>query len=268
MRYIIDHDYHIHSHLSLCSSDPEQTTERILRYAKECGLKSICVTDHYWDETVPGASPWYQQQDTGRVRQSLPLPQEEGIEFLFGCEIDMDRFGTIGLAPEHFDDFDFVVIPTTHLHMMGFTLTEEEGATAESRAKLWISRLDNLLSQDLTFHKIGIAHLTCSLIDPRSREDYLRVLGRIPTAEMERLFTRAAEVGVGIELNADDMLFSEAETERVLRPYRIAKCCGCKFYLGSDAHHPKNLDEAIDPFIRAISLLHLEETDKFHIERA
>ena len=39
MRFTVDHDYHIHSTLSSCSNDPAQSTERILQYAKDNGLK-------------------------------------------------------------------------------------------------------------------------------------------------------------------------------------------------------------------------------------
>ena len=56
MKYIVDHDYHIHSQLSSCSRDPEQTPERILRYAKDNGLTKLVLTDHYWDSAVEGAS--------------------------------------------------------------------------------------------------------------------------------------------------------------------------------------------------------------------
>ena len=45
----------------------------------------------------------------------------------------------------------------------------------------------------------------------------------------------------------------------------IAKECGCKFYLGSDAHHPEKLDLDITMFQRAIDYLGLEEKDKFRI---
>ena len=38
MRYIVDHDLHIHSFGSMCSKDPEQTPQRILQYAQETGL--------------------------------------------------------------------------------------------------------------------------------------------------------------------------------------------------------------------------------------
>lgn len=38
MKFQIDHDYHIHSFLSTCSSDPAETPEAILRYGEENGL--------------------------------------------------------------------------------------------------------------------------------------------------------------------------------------------------------------------------------------
>lgn len=265
MRYIYDNDLHIHSRISTCSGDEDQTPERILAYAKENGLKTICLTDHFWDETVEGASSWYAPQNYAWICQSKPLPQAEGIRFLFGCETDMDKHMTLGLAREHFDRFDFVVIPTTHLHMTGFTLSEADGQTTQGRAALWVKRLDALLGMDLPFEKIGIAHLTCPLIDNRSRESYLSVLEQIPSGEMERLFTKAARLGAGIELNSSDMRFADEEADIVLRPYRIAKRCGCKFYFGSDAHHPKGLDGAKAIFERAIDYLQLEESDKFII---
>ena len=61
------------------------------------------------------------------------------------------------------------------------------------------------------------------------------------------------------------MNFSDEEEAVVLRPYIIAKRCGCKFYLGSDAHRPSQLDNAKAIFERAIDLLKLTEDDKFII---
>ena len=162
MRFIVDHDLHIHSQLSACSSDPEQSTQAILNYAKENGFTHICLTDHFWDEKLPGASDWYKPQNFEHICQALPLPQAEGIRFSFGAETDMDKFFTIGTARETFDRFDFVIIPTTHLHMGGFTIDAE--ADEQERQRLFIRRLDALLDADIPFHKVGIAHLTCPLI--------------------------------------------------------------------------------------------------------
>ena len=265
MNYKIDHDLHIHSHLSLCSADPEQTVARIWRHAKENGLSTVAVTDHYWDNAVPGASSWYSTQTFEHIARSLPLQQADGVRTLFGCETDLDRNFTLGIPPSRYTDFDFIIIPTTHLHMDGFTIREEDLPSHERRAALWVERLDAVLNMSLPFEKVGIAHLVCGLLDRRSRDDYLKTLSLIPSEEMERLFAKAARCGCGIELNLSDMSFPDEQSETVLRPFRIAKNCGCKFYLGSDAHHPKHFQRFQDIFERAVRLLGLKESDKFLI---
>lgn len=265
MKYRIDHDYHIHSMLSKCSGNPEQTTERMLRYARENGFTSLCLTDHYWDSAVPGASGWYAPQDFEHISGALPLPQADGVRFMFGCETEMDKFMTVGMPLSRFDDFDFVIIPTTHLHMTGFTLETEEAESNVRRAELWVERMDALLDKPLPFHKIGIAHPVCPLLNKKSRGEYLELLDMIPSEDIERVFSKAAKSGCGIELNRGDMMFSDGEADTVLRMFRIAKGCGCKFYLGSDAHGPKSFDNAVQVFERAVNLLDLSENDKFHI---
>ncbi len=262
MRYRVDNDLHIHSRLSLCSNDPEQSNERILRYAKENGLQTICLADHFWDEAVEGAFGGYMKTNYRYIASAKPLPQDANIRFLFGCETELDRFLRLGLSKEKHDLFDFIVIPTTHFHMKGHTISEEEASSAENRAKAWVKRFDAVLNMDLPFHKVGIAHLTCVLIAP-TREEYLEVLRLIPEDEMERLFNRASQLGVGIELNATDMNFADQEAETVLRIYKIAKECKCKFYLGSDAHHPQDFENTKQIFERAVDLLRLSEDDKF-----
>ncbi len=268
MKYVVDHDYHIHTKLSTCSNDPEQTAERLLKYALDNGLKRICVTDHYWDREIEGATNWYRVQDFDWISSILPLPQAEGVEFLFGAETEFSKENKIGMPVSRFDSFDFVIIPTTHMHITGLTVTEEDANSEDTnriRAELWIKKLDALLDLDLPFHKIGIAHLACPLINKKSPEDYLDVLQRIPTEEMERVFAKAAEKGCGIELNQSDIRKMKLEPEIVGRMFRVARQQGCKFYLGSDAHHPNSLDSAKENFEYAVDLLGLEESDKFHI---
>ena len=128
MKFAVDHDFHIHSFLSLCSEDEGQTPEAILAYAKKNGLKKICLTDHMWDDSICSftGDHFYAYQNIPHVKQSLPLPQDPDVEFYFGCETEFDKFFRVGLAREHFDQFDFVIIPTTHTHMVGFTLAEED----------------------------------------------------------------------------------------------------------------------------------------------
>ena len=201
--YIVDHDLHIHSFLSTCSKCPEQIPERIARYAVEEKLSTVCITDHFWDETIPGASPWYEKQNFPHILQSKPLPQPEGVRFLFGCETELDQHLRVGISPERMEMMDFIIIPTTHFHMK-FTLTEQQRESADRRADAWLKRLEAVLSKDLPFHKVGVAHLACQLIG-RDREEYLQVMGKLPEKPMEELFQEAARLGVGIELNAADV---------------------------------------------------------------
>lgn len=264
MKYVIDHDLHIHSKLSPCSNDPMQTKERILQYAKQYGLKTICVTDHFWDASIPCTNRWYRGQNFGHIDSINPLPRAEDIRFLFGCETDMDYTMQIGIAPEIIPKLDFVIIPTTHFHMRGFSIPEDVTTPAE-KAEFWIRKLDAVLNMNLPFSKIGLAHLTCYLID-QSRENYLRTLEFLDEAKLHVLFAKAAWKKVGIEINSFDMKFPQAEQETVLRIYKIAKEEGCKFYLGSDAHHPQDLVDAIPLFQKAVDLLELTEYDKFRLD--
>ena len=102
MRFVIDHDLHIHSRLSRCSRDREQTPARILRYAEENGMSTVCVTNHFWDADVPEPSDWYWAQDYAHLAQELPLPQSERVRFLFGCETDLNLDMKVGISPARF----------------------------------------------------------------------------------------------------------------------------------------------------------------------
>jgi histidinol phosphatase-like PHP family hydrolase len=182
---------------------------------------------------------------------------------LFGCEADVDGAHHIGVPASRYDDFDFIIIPPTHLHMMSPDCKNFDPAY---RAALWVEYFDTVLNADLPFRKVGIAHLACSLINHSSRENYIKSLDLIPTAEMERLFKKAALLGAGIELNAGEFAFDDHEEDSIMRMYRIAKACGCKFYLGSDVHKAKHFGEAFALWEKAITLLDLTEDDKFHIQ--
>lgn len=260
MRYCFDNDLHIHTQLSRCSRDPEQTTDAILKYALDNGLKTICIADHYWDENIEGPSDWYAKQDYAHIAQALPLPQADGVRFLFGCETDLREDLTLGISPAVYDRFDFIIIPTTHLHMEGFTCRGDEDA--EERARLWISRFDAVLNMELPFHKVGIAHLTCRLMYP---DHYLETLALLTEKDYAPLFRKAAELGVGIELNFPVDSITEESKDLILLPYRVAKAEGCKFYFGSDAHHPERLEIQKQNAETIIDLLELEESDKFYL---
>lgn len=265
MRYIVDNDLHIHTGLSLCSKDAEQNTQNILRFAEENGIKTVCITDHFWDSEVPNdsISDWYKTQDFAHISQSLPLPQSKNVKMLFGCEGEMHRGDlNIGIAPNKYDKFDFMIVTTTHFHIKDVAVFPEEVKDTESRVKTWLTRFERVLDSDLPLHKVGISHLTVGLLAP-TFEERLELIDSLPENELKNLFTKAAQKGVGIELNAYDVGAFEKD-EIILRPYKIAKKCGCKFYLGSDAHHLGTLSGALPLFEKVIDALNLSEDDKYN----
>lgn len=262
MKFKFDHDYHIHSQLSLCSGDSGQTAQRLLEYAKVNNFKKLCVTDHYWDENVPGASDWYKPQNFSHINEINPLPEGGRIQFDFGCETDLDKHLTLGISKKMMDKFKFIVIPTTHLHMLGFTIDEAD-RPLERRAAKYCERLRAVLDMDLPFYKIGIAHLTCPLLAPDNWQDHIDVINMISSDEFSDIFKAAADKKVGIELNFNLARYTKEDAECILRPYRIAAAAGCKFYIGSDAHHPAVLTAAKERFEKIIDALHLEQEQKF-----
>ncbi len=263
MRYVPDHDLHIHTHLSPCSGDPEQTTARILQYGVEHGLTHLCVTDHFWDETVPGGFGWAGLSHTG---QNLPLPQAEGLTFHFGGEADMNLAATVGLSKKTAEKLDFIAVPTTHMHIIGFPKAATLAEEMRNRREAYIARWRALLDSDLPFHKMGLAHITWAGFASRPGEvweDHMAILDAIPDDVFKELFAKTEQKGMGVELNISLEQYSEGDLPRILRVYRLAVECGCHFYFGSDAHHPAELNAGYARFDRLIDLLHLDEEQKF-----
>ena len=245
------------------------TPQTILDYAVKNSFTDICLTDHFWDENVPGATPYIADNMTySCLAKALPLPTSDVVRFMFGCETELDMRGTLAISRETFDKFDFVVIPINHFHMNGFTVSEEDFCHPHRIASLWVERFLHVLGKDLPFSKIGFAHLSCELMDVSSRTAHLDVCDLISEDDLKRCFSRAAERGAGIELNFETFFdYSESELERLLRMYRVAKDEGCKFYFGSDAHHPEELSRSKDKFNIVVDLLGLTEDDKYRVPK-
>ena len=184
MKYIIDNDLHIHTHLSTCANDEAQTPENILKILKAKGYKTVCITDHYWDSEVPCNTRynwWYEEQNFDHIAKSLPLPEDDEVRVLFGCETDLDSAGNVGVPKSRYNDFDFIIISTTHFHHMAGE--DWENCSNKDFATHWTNRFDAVLNMDLPFCKVGIAHLACCLINTKSREDYLEVISLISDCE-------------------------------------------------------------------------------------
>lgn len=259
----IDHDLHCHSFLSSCSSDPAHTPAAILAHAKAHGYTCQCITDHLWDSAVPGASGWYAPQDIEHARRNLPLPQDDSVRMVFGCETEFCGGTKLGLSPANYDAFDFIVIPPDHFHMRGFVRPDGVD-TVEKIADLLVTRLEEIAALPLPWHKVGIAHIICRLVfDEGCQDDVYAAVDERRYRAAIRFF---AEHGAGIEINCasfrDNWHGRAADRLRLLR---LAKEEGCRFYLASDAHHIHNLGSVHEVGPEIVNLLGLDGSDLFRI---
>ncbi len=263
MKFQIDHDMHIHSLISPCAgNDPRQTKEAILSYGICSDLRLLNIADHIWDEksTTKSEQNWLGcGNDMARARSILPLPQSKHCRFLFGMEVDIDLDGNFAASREEMDKLDFLVFAPSHLHMGGFTVPRGLDPSAEVHKNLYMKRMDTLLSADLPYGRTGLAHPTCSLA---CTSDPIRMFDLISDREYEDMWTRVRDKGMGVEINFDNRTYTPDELERILRPYRIAKAVGCKFYLGGDAHTPDETRGLVRKFQKYVDLLELTEDDK------
>ena len=271
MRYIVDHDFHIHTGGSMCSGDPNQTPGRILQYAIDEGFSAVALTDHFWDETVPmpqgGWGPdFYNSQNWPHICKQLPLPGHDGIRFLFGAEVDMTLDYTVGVSAERLEQMDFLLISLSHFHMIDFTISAADAATPEGRARVLLDKMEVLFSRDLPWHKISLAHLTGPKLGGGDPNFHCEVLRLLQGERLTALFKKAAALGVGIELNTGTFHFgTDEEREAVIAFYALAKECGCKFTFGSDEHKSKGFAYHHQRAQDMADALGLEETDIFRV---
>lgn len=123
----IKHDVHTHSLYSLCCYDPQATVTRYLERAAELGHKTFGISNHLWDEKMPGSSDWYRKQMINyglEARHAVPA-DTCGMKVLIGAESEYAHYkNALGMSAETAKRFDYMLIPHTHMHMRGFVMQD------------------------------------------------------------------------------------------------------------------------------------------------
>ncbi len=237
-------DLHIHTFLSSCAR-PDALPENYLALCQAEGIRTVCFTDHFWDESVEGASPWYRPQNLGHVMRLRGLiPDQKDIRVLFGAETEFigsrmcgKKGGITGISPEAASNFAFVLIPANHFHMKGFTIPASVTDPAEIR--LWM--IENFTEAAATDPGVpsGIAHP----FEPMGfvAESRQAIFAAMTDADYRHCFLTAAEHEKSIELNHS--VLNNPFTCEYIRIFSIANECGCRFHTGCDAHTPASFSE-------------------------
>ncbi|MBQ9079688.1 MAG: hypothetical protein IJY27_01300 [Clostridia bacterium] len=129
----IKHDIHTHTTLSRCCYDPRATVGNYVRRAAEFGHKILGLSNHLWDEKVPGASGWYKNQMISYGLQQMDcVPADTcGVKVLCGTETEYYAMrDTLGMLAETAKQFDYVLVPHTHTHMRNFVMPDNDDTVA------------------------------------------------------------------------------------------------------------------------------------------
>ena len=238
------HDLHFHTHLSSCAPGTS-SLQVMLSALKQSGVTTAGAANHLWDGAVPGASGWYAPQNVPHVLSlkeeyaALTEEDSQGIRLYFGCETEYVGQGRVSLKPASAKLFDYVLVSAHHFHMKNFVRPLElEDAHAVGR--LMRARFCECCNIDFVF---GIVHPFMVLGYPDRIDE---ILSTFTDRDFRQVFSYAAEKDKSIELNIC-MLYQETVCDpegfpvEYARMFTIARECGCKFHLGSDAHAPERL---------------------------
>lgn len=196
-------------HMHTTRSDGKNSLVEMVTACRDRGYAYCAITEHSQSLAFAGGF------DEARVRQSVDeiaevRRQVPGIEVLHGLEVDILADGTLDLADDALALLDWV---TVSLH-----------SRLEQPADVATERVLKALEHPAV----------CAMSHPSAR-----VIGTRPgvALDFERVFERAAELGVAMEINAqpDRLDLDDGRARR-------AKEKGVRLVIDTDAHSTRELD--------------------------
>ena len=274
---IINHDFHLHTSLSLCASR-DADLGFFLNKAKADGLKKIAITDHLWDHGVDGyqgrGGNFYEVQDFEHILALKPeidrYNAECGeIKVLFGAEAEYSYENRRpAITPAVAEQLDVLLVPNSHTHL---TMPKDFYQPYEKHIEYMTDAFMDIVNSDVAKYVTAIPHPFMAVCCPY---DNKMLMEKIPDDTFKRCFTAAAEKGIALELNPNyfkkKVFDGYTRNDNIgaiyldpsIRMLRIGKECGCKFTVGTDCHgHEGDLDYSYTYLLAG--LLDLTEDD-FH----
>ena len=261
----IQHDFHIHTHLSACGHE-SATVEHYLATAKKLGLKKLGFSDHFGAKNIPGARGFYNMHPYEHNSQLKPILEElstPDLKLYFGCETEYHTpLREVGLTEEEAEKFDFILVPNSHTHMI---MPKDLIEHPQKHADFMVQAYQDILNSKISRYITAMAHPFDVCCYPY---DKYALFTLISDDQYKHLFDQTAEKGIGFEINvaafSKDMSPEEIEAGPHLHMFRLAKECGCKFIFGSDSHDNKGHDFYENADLIA-NLLGLTENDLLEI---
>lgn len=180
-------DMHTHTNLSACA-DPATTLALLAEAAVNLEIETLGVSNHLWDNKVPGASEWYAPQDAEHVLKIRgEVPGVKAPRILVGCEAEYIGNGVLALLPENAVKFAYILVPFTHFHMKNFVVPAGITEPREIAALMLRRGLEILAHPTMNCGvPAGFAHPFC----PSGCDHYEQIIESITDAEFEDFFKK------------------------------------------------------------------------------
>lgn len=182
----------------------------------------------------------------------------EGIRVLIGAEVEYDpKRRDLAITAENAEKLDYLIFPNSHTHMV---MPREYYSDKRKMCEFMLQAFMDIMDSPLRSHVVSMAHPFCAVCCPFGYEPLLAL---ISDEEYKRCYGACAENKIAVEINLSK--FRGYSTEQIIhsnliRPFQIAKACGCKFTFGSDSHTMQHMDTFKDFYVAA-ELLELSEED-------
>lgn len=263
---IIDHDFHIHTVYSN-DTDKTATVNNYVEAAREIGIKKLGFAEHFWDEKIEGAFDFYKPLGFKHLlpsREMLKSFKDDSVKLYFGCEVEYNpRISGPAIAEETAEKFDFITVPHSHSHE---TMPTEYYQSPEKHLNFILEAYNNILESNISKYITSMAH-PFSVV-ARSPHSQKMLIDMVSDDTLKRMFDKAAQKDIAIEINTGCVLrdfetqltMENVNESKLIRVYRIAKECGCKFIFGSDSHSCSHLKRGLVADVIA-ETLKLKEND-------
>lgn len=213
---ITSRDYHVHTLLSVCARK-QMTVHSIIRRAEQKGYRELGISDHLGGYNGPA----HLRKNRARIdRVKTP------IRVFLGCEMCIHPSGELPFAAEELTFLDYVMVGIEHVLGDHAKPQENPGRWLAG----WVRRLERVIESKERVDVI--VHPFDSLMGYHRGKP---LLSSLPWRRWEELLAGLAQRGTAIELR-DTVENFETCYDEVRRAYRIAKDCGLKFGIASDAH--------------------------------
>ncbi|MDD3117604.1 MAG: PHP domain-containing protein [Victivallales bacterium] len=260
-----NHDLHLHTRLSPCCTDVNQTIPNLVAAARQMGLRKIGMADHAWlqSDTVPAG--WQPNRAGFAVRNRAIAAITPPPVVLRGCEADTFGPGRFSIDRRFAARCDYVILAANHFH---FRALVDQPTTVTPQGVG-----DHMIRMFLAAVRSHLANIIPHVFMPMGYWEYYEpAIAAIPDKIFLEVFQETAAADVAVEITPVYLPPPPGGIRRTwnlatpLRVLTLARQAGCRFVFGSDAHALVAMSQLrqLSPLIQALAL---EEKDLHPLAR-